>query len=250
MNSSSIVAIILLSSLTMRTIGSAIPMWEFLSREEKMGRLYKLFSQQAAQFCEDSPKLDCNKKLLITGIRNLVHMNDNVLDKLDPYQRGAKEMIWRALMGSSRYFPRTGQNIEDAYFTISGLSIANGDSDTNSIIEENESTEDYLHIGSYFIGPMVTRVHPDGRPVLEDRTKTRPRDEDIDEYKYTILPSIADIEASFGRSGYRNKVANYNRKEIPLGGNEPRKRKEFTNDSSRYVRLRRISFDNRKVGYH
>ncbi|KAK2588864.1 hypothetical protein KPH14_001731 [Odynerus spinipes] len=245
-NPTIIITVLLLSFLTMRVIGSAIPMWEFLSREEKMSRLYRVFTQQVTQFCADSSRPDCNKNLLITGIRNLVNMDDNVLDKLDPYQRGAKEMIWRALMGTSRFSSRTGQEIGGTYFST----IGNGDSETNSITEESESTKDYLQVGPYFIGPMVTRVYPDGRPVLEDRNKVQPRDEDIDEFKYTILPSVADIEASFDKSARRNKVTDYDRKEDSLGGNEPRRRKESTNDSSRYIRLRRISINNRNVGYH
>lgn len=38
----------------------------------------------------DSSMPDCNKNLLLTGMRNLGNMENNVLDKLDPYQRDAK----------------------------------------------------------------------------------------------------------------------------------------------------------------
>lgn len=57
-----------------------------------MSHLYGLFSKQVARFCADSSRPDCNKNLLVSGIQSLASMDDNVLDKLDPYQRGAKEM--------------------------------------------------------------------------------------------------------------------------------------------------------------
>lgn len=58
----------------------------------QMSHLYELFSKQVARFCADSSRPDCNKNLLVSGVRNLADMNDNVLDKLDPYQRGAKDI--------------------------------------------------------------------------------------------------------------------------------------------------------------
>lgn len=64
----------------------------------QMSHLYGLFSKQVAQYCADSSRPDCNKNLLVSGIRNLAGMNDNVLDQLDPYQRGAKEMSKEAFL--------------------------------------------------------------------------------------------------------------------------------------------------------
>lgn len=63
-----------------------------------MSHLYELFSKQVARFCADSSRPDCNKNLLVTGLQNLASMDDNVLDKLDPYQRGAKEMSKEAFL--------------------------------------------------------------------------------------------------------------------------------------------------------
>ncbi|XP_047371327.1 rhythmically expressed gene 5 protein isoform X1 [Vespa velutina] len=249
--------IFLISFVTMRVIGSAIPMWEFLSREEKMNRLYRMFSQQATQFCADSSRPDCNKNFLITGLRNLVNMDDNVLDKLDPYQRGAREIIWRTLIGTNRLSSRTNKDdIKGNYFPTNGLTIGNDDSETNSITEESVSTNDYIHVGPYLIGPMVTRVYPDGRPVPDDRMRFRPRDDDIDEFKYTmpLLTSISDIEGNFDRSSYRNKRFNNGRKDMPLIS-ELGRRKETTNEghsegSPRYITLRRISIEDHDVDYH
>lgn len=228
--------IFLISFMTMQVIGSAIPMWEFLSREEKMSRLYRLFSQQVTQFCADSSRPDCSKNFLITGIRNLADIDDNILDKLDPYQRGAREIIWRALIGTNRLSPRTSQDIKGNYFPTNLLLIGNDDSETNSITEESVSKNDYIHVGPYLIGPMVTRVYPDGRPVPDDHKRFRPRDDDIDELKYTVvLPSISDIETKFDRTAYRNKVLNNGRKDI---------------SSSRYIALRRISIEDHDRDYH
>lgn len=61
------------------------------------------------------------------------------------------------------------------------------------------------HTGPYLVGPMVIRVLPDGRPVPGDDELPLPRDEDVDDLKYSKLPSIAEIEASsrsffFGKS--------------------------------------------------
>lgn len=55
-----------------------------------MSYLLRIFSLQVAKYCMDSSMPDCNKNLLLTGIRNLGNMENNVLDKLDPYQRDAK----------------------------------------------------------------------------------------------------------------------------------------------------------------
>lgn len=63
-----------------------------------MSHLYGLFSKQVAQFCADSSRPDCNKNLLVSGIRSLASMDNNVLDQLDPYQRGAQEMSKEAFL--------------------------------------------------------------------------------------------------------------------------------------------------------
>nr|XP_012229502.1 PREDICTED: rhythmically expressed gene 5 protein isoform X1 [Linepithema humile] len=192
--------------VTMRVTGSAIPMWEFLSRDEKMSHLYELFSQQVARFCADSSRPDCNKNLLVSGIRNLASMDDNVLDKLDPYQRGAKEMIWHAMVGGSRFSSRVSHEGDESYFTTGAdLSVSSG-SETNGLGEETAVNSDYVPSsvpsGPYLVGPMVIRVYPDGRPVPEDEKRPLPKDEDADELKYSRLPSIEEIEAKSGSTFY------------------------------------------------
>ncbi|EAT41114.1 AAEL007206-PA [Aedes aegypti] len=72
--------------------GSAIPMWEFLSRGEKMSHLYSMFAKQVSSYCkgsQDMPTNMCKRNLLMYGINKLQDMNESHLDSMDPYQRGA-----------------------------------------------------------------------------------------------------------------------------------------------------------------
>ncbi|KAG7189629.1 hypothetical protein KM043_017309 [Ampulex compressa] len=209
-----------MSNIAMHAAGSAIPMWEFLSRDEKMSHLYRLFSKQVARFCVDSSRPDCNKNLLVSGIRNLASMDDNLLDKLDPYQRGAKEMIWRAMVGTNRFSARVGHETEESYFTTGGEPLATSGSETNGLGEETASGNDYArqadeHTGPYLVGPMVIRVYPDGRPVPEDSTRPLPRDEDAEELRFVRVPSVEEIEANGGEVFYGKP------------GKEPAKRPSF-----------------------
>ncbi|XP_076649133.1 rhythmically expressed gene 5 [Halictus rubicundus] len=179
--------------------GSAIPMWEFLSRDEKMSHLFRTFSQQVSKFCAESSMPDCNKNLLVSCLRNLANMDDTVLDKLDPYQHGAKEMIWRA-MAKNGFSTRMGHESDESYFTTGSDPLATSDSETNGLSEETAPSHNYArppaeHTGPYLVGPMVIRVYPDGRPVPEDSTRPLPRDEDIEEYRPSRVPSIEDLEA-------------------------------------------------------
>ncbi|XP_053971803.1 rhythmically expressed gene 5 protein isoform X1 [Hylaeus volcanicus] len=194
-----VVGILTLGCRTLCITGSAIPMWEFLSRDEKTSHLFRIFSEQVAKFCTDSSMPDCNKNLLVSGLRSLANMDDTFLDKLDPYQRGAKEMIWRA-MAKNGYSPRTGHEPDESYLTTGPDSLATSStgSETNGLGEDTASSADYARpsAGPYLVGPMVIRVYPDGRPVPEDSTRPLPRDEDIDEYRHSRLPSIDELEAA------------------------------------------------------
>ncbi|KAJ8956305.1 hypothetical protein NQ318_015041 [Aromia moschata] len=88
---------------------SAIPMWEYLSKQEKMSFLYSQFANQVDSFCETSTMMDCNKELLKYGLNTLKNMKDEVLDNTDPYQRGANHILWKTLLEGhplSRTFPK------------------------------------------------------------------------------------------------------------------------------------------------
>ncbi|XP_055619875.1 rhythmically expressed gene 5 protein [Toxorhynchites rutilus septentrionalis] len=81
--------------------GSAIPMWEYLSRGEKMSHLYSMFAKQVSSYCKNSQEMPtnmCKRNLLMYGINKLQDMNESHLDSMDPYQRGAHDIIWDAMM--------------------------------------------------------------------------------------------------------------------------------------------------------
>ncbi|XP_045465853.1 rhythmically expressed gene 5 protein [Harmonia axyridis] len=78
--------------------GSAIPMWEYLSKQEKMSYLYSMFANQVEEFCESSNMKNCNHELLKYGLDKLKDMSEDHLDTMDPYQRGASNIIWDAMM--------------------------------------------------------------------------------------------------------------------------------------------------------
>ncbi|XP_017892548.1 rhythmically expressed gene 5 protein isoform X3 [Ceratina calcarata] len=199
--------VLILGCHALSVAASAIPMWEFLSRDEKMSYLYRVFSQQVTQFCGDSSMPDCNKNLLVSGLRNLANMDDSALDKLDPYQRGAKEIIWHAMIKNT-FSTRLGHGSDGSYFTT-----ATSDSDTNGIADETMVVHDYIrpseHTGPYLVGPMVIRVYPDGRPVPEDTTRPLPRDEDVEEFKHPRLPSIEEVQVNRDTT-YREKQSKGN----------------------------------------
>ncbi|XP_068248740.1 uncharacterized protein Reg-5 [Palaemon carinicauda] len=78
--------------------GSAIPIWELLTKEEKMGRLMYIFIHLVDQYCKDSSIPDCQKVLTLYGMSNLVNEEENSLDYMDPYQRDSRSIIWTRVM--------------------------------------------------------------------------------------------------------------------------------------------------------
>lgn len=204
--------VLIFGSHTSNVAASAIPMWEFLSRDEKTSYLYRVFGQQVAQFCGDSSMPDCNKNLLVSGLRNLANMDDSALDKLDPYQRGATKIIWRAMIKNT-FSTRLGHEADGSYFTTGTDLSATSDRDiANGIADEIMVAHDYIrpseHTGPYLVGPMVIRVYPDGRPVPEDTTRPLPRDEDAEEFKHHRLPSIEEVQIN--RDAYSKKQSKGN----------------------------------------
>lgn len=94
-------AMVMVSTVLSLCSGSAIPMWEYLSRGEKMSHLYSMFAKQVSSYCkgsQDMPTNMCKRNLLMYGINKLQDMNESHLDSMDPYQRGAHDIIWDAMM--------------------------------------------------------------------------------------------------------------------------------------------------------
>ncbi|KAG5868192.1 hypothetical protein JTB14_030265 [Gonioctena quinquepunctata] len=77
---------------------SAIPMWEYLSKQEKMSYLYSMFANQVENFCDSSSMKNCNQELLKFGLDKLKNLPEEYMDAMDPYQRGSNIIIWDAMM--------------------------------------------------------------------------------------------------------------------------------------------------------
>ncbi|XP_065369357.1 rhythmically expressed gene 5 protein [Calliphora vicina] len=86
------------------TNASSIPIWEFLTRNEKMSYLYSTFAQLVSVHCKATtatsniPVNQCKRDLLSYGYEKLQTFNDAQLDAFDPYQRGASQLIWTSIM--------------------------------------------------------------------------------------------------------------------------------------------------------
>ncbi|XP_072382620.1 rhythmically expressed gene 5 protein [Diabrotica undecimpunctata] len=78
--------------------GSAIPMWEYLSKQEKTSFLYSMFATQVENICESSSIQNCNRELLKYGLNKLKNLPEEYLDSMDPYQRGGSTIVWDTMM--------------------------------------------------------------------------------------------------------------------------------------------------------
>lgn len=173
---------------------SAIPMWEFLSRGEKMSRLFNVFVKQVEGYCGDSSMPDCNKALILYGMANLAKMEDHHLDTMDPYQRGANNIIWDSMMKGGFEVPDE-KRPQDFYVTnpSTGTNLLRDGDDRSDISSDKGSSAsassqftDYASppegISYRPLGPMMVRVMPDGGPVPGDGPQHFPKDEDAEEY--------------------------------------------------------------------
>ncbi|XP_061387560.1 rhythmically expressed gene 5 protein [Musca vetustissima] len=83
---------------------SSIPIWEFLTRNEKMSYLYSHFAQLVSVHCKttaatsNTPVNQCKHDLLNYGYEKLQTFTDNQLEALDPYQRNSENLIWTSIM--------------------------------------------------------------------------------------------------------------------------------------------------------
>lgn len=74
--------------------------------------------------------------------------------------------------------------------------------DNNYVPQSSNVNLQYLDRNSephYLTGPMVFRVHPDGSPVMEDRLKPLPKDDDRDDMTMgrTKLPTMEEIRLRY-----------------------------------------------------
>uniref|UniRef100_A0A1B0FKN9 Uncharacterized protein n=1 Tax=Glossina morsitans morsitans TaxID=37546 RepID=A0A1B0FKN9_GLOMM len=76
------------------TDSSSIPIWEFLTRNEKLVSVHCKATAGTASI----PVNQCKRDLLNYGYEKLQTFSDSQLDNFDPYQRGAHELIWSSIM--------------------------------------------------------------------------------------------------------------------------------------------------------
>ncbi|XP_054739446.1 rhythmically expressed gene 5 protein [Anastrepha obliqua] len=200
--------------------GSAIPIWEFLTRNEKMSYLYSTFGQLVSVHCKATaatsslPVNQCKRDLLAYGYEKLQTFSDSQLDQLDPYQRDANELIWSSIMREhpsstlittrkplptppdSSIIILTHQNPAN---TAPSTSAHNQNPLFNSDIDHkhkfamdmdiafgypnSQSDNQKPYTETFLSGPLVFRVRPDGTPVEEDQHKPLPHDDDLEAYQ-------------------------------------------------------------------
>ncbi|XP_050095007.1 rhythmically expressed gene 5 protein [Anopheles aquasalis] len=138
-------AVMVVSSLVSVCSGSAIPMWEFLSRSEKMSHLYTMFAKQVSSYCknsQDMPTNMCKRNLLMYGINKLQDMNESHLDSMDPYQRGATDIIWDAMMDG-----HTKNGKKKTQTTVAPAYIVSEQFEHNPLFDDPAPTSDGIRKG-------------------------------------------------------------------------------------------------------
>lgn len=80
---------------------SSIPMFEFLSRDEKLTHLYSMFAKQVKDYCKEKYNQNssqCKRNMMVYGMEKLNEMEESHLDKMDPFQRDANAILWDSIM--------------------------------------------------------------------------------------------------------------------------------------------------------
>ncbi|KYB27120.1 rhythmically expressed gene 5 protein [Tribolium castaneum] len=181
---------------------SAIPMWEFLSKDEKMSYLYSMFANQVEQFCGKSTMANCNKELLKYGLGKLKDMPEDHLDVMDPYQRGANDIIWDSMMEGHEMMKTTKSrpstttkpnSYDDDSFGDYGAASSKIDNiyrvapPKGFVYTVQTGTPQYISspyskFQQTYTEKYAVKVYPDGRPVLEN-TSQQPQDDDLRQYQ-------------------------------------------------------------------
>jgi len=129
-----------------------VPIWEMLTHQEKMGRLMYVFIHLVDNYCKGSNIPDCNKVLTLYGMSNLVNEDDSVLDRMDPYQRNSRTIIWDKVMRGDFKLP------------------PNKSFYSNSIDEKVQAEEDYDYVNevrsgpSYRVNQRINKISNDPHP--------------------------------------------------------------------------------------
>ncbi|KDQ65242.1 Rhythmically expressed gene 5 protein [Zootermopsis nevadensis] len=177
-----------------------------------MSHLFNMFVKQVQDYCGSLSMPDCNKVLLVYGLTNLAKMEEESLDKMDPYQRGATDIIWESMMKGSYKTPsNTKEPLDYSYISGNGPSPSSGGNTLGSQEEASTNVEQYLTAipnvpNKYVIGPMVVRVLPDGRPVPGDSERPLPKDEDAEEFKLMRSKPAPSVEELMNRRPYQQEL--------------------------------------------
>ncbi|KAH8283497.1 hypothetical protein KR018_004148 [Drosophila ironensis] len=217
-----ILACCLLGAFAMQmSSSSAIPIWEFLTRNEKMSHLYSTFAQLVSVHCKSTvggglPVNQCKHNLLNYGSAKLQSLSDAQLEALDPYQRDANELIWASIMRdhpngdnlvttrqpltrplptppassliilTRQQLPTSEGHNRNPLFETSGEQKHQYAMDMDMAYGYGASPQQSsseVPPNSFLTGPLVIRVRPDGSPVEEDRQKPMPFDEDLPAFR-------------------------------------------------------------------
>ncbi|CAH1394759.1 unnamed protein product [Nezara viridula] len=174
-----------------------------------MSHLFNMFVKQVAEHCDSSNMPDCQKVLLVYGLTNLAKMEDDSLDKMDPYQRGANDIIWESMMHGS--YKKKDSSLENRDYYSDAIEPSTSEGNQLGSQEEASSKVESYAGSRYIVGPMVVRVKPDGSPVPQD--EPLPKDEDAEEYQQMRskpIPSIAEISARHVSSSISTRRARHN----------------------------------------
>ncbi|XP_066996520.1 rhythmically expressed gene 5 protein isoform X2 [Anabrus simplex] len=171
---------------------------------DEMNHLYNMFLKQVHEHCSTLSMPDCKKVLLVYGLTNLAKMEEDSLDKMDPYQRGAPDVIWESMMkGSYKTSGATGQK-EDFSSQKNNL-YETSSNNGNYLGSQEEASSEVHHYLPYdsrpHIGPMMVRVLPNGNPIPGETGITKLKDEDAEEFKLMrAQPPIPIEELAKGSS--------------------------------------------------
>ncbi|CRL06853.1 CLUMA_CG019591, isoform A [Clunio marinus] len=199
---------------------SAIPMWEYLSRDEKMSHLYSMFAKQVQAYCKEKlheNSSQCKHNMMMYGIIKLNDMEDSHLDQMDPYQRNANNILWNSMMNGPDYekddrqqYLQQEQYKQQNPSFIDEMTTGNEEAtqygSTNRYDHDDEYSN-HLHDGAatnnnyayvnkphdldnqehleqntnYLMGSMVAYMMPDGTPVRDQSLNVYPVDDDRDD---------------------------------------------------------------------
>ncbi|KAL7630538.1 UNVERIFIED_CONTAM: hypothetical protein RMT77_019270 [Armadillidium vulgare] len=96
---------IVIFTLFCKGFSSAIPIWELLTYQEKVGNLTFVFMDLVSKYCKKSTIPDCERVLTLYGVSNLLKEDEYTLDLLDPHHWNSRSSLWRVAMNGAFEYP-------------------------------------------------------------------------------------------------------------------------------------------------